>query len=187
MVNVAIQTGWAEGDWHTKQFADALKAAGFNVTAPQHADYLFAHSTACYDLPLKSPITGFILIDPPYWPGKPLWKRIVDKKVQDTKLNWQAWGWQYVLAKTWWELVYAVTKAQYLPLALKNQHSVDFLNALGDKKAMVIRNQNDTFCSPEIQVALTAYTNVLYLTLPGTHDDYLTNPKPYIDLLLGAL
>jgi len=52
---------------------------------------------------------------------------------------------------------------------------------------VLIRNQEDFLCSPEIEQAVKDYKNVRYLELPGGHDDFMTNPQPYIDLILKEL
>jgi len=156
MISIAVKEGWAGGPWHSKQFRQALKSAGFNVTDPLHADVLFAHSTACYDLPLKSPINFYFLIDPPYWPGKPLWARVIAKKRHDNATLKQAMGRSFVLKKTLWEGIYVFEKPKYSLLALKQHGKLDFLSALKGKQIVVIRNEQDPFCSPDIQVALSS-------------------------------
>lgn len=179
--------GWAGGLQLSKQFRQALITAGFNITEPWQADVLIAHSTACYDLPIKSPINLFFLIDPPYWPGKSIFNRAVEKKRIDSKMTNQAGGWTAVLKKTVWEGLYIFKKPKYTPLALKNNPSLDFLGPLKSKQVVLVRNKDDAFCSPDIQVALSGFPNVRYAVVPGGHDDYMTNPQPYIDLLYKAI
>ena len=62
-----------------------------------------------------------------------------------------------------------------------------FLELIKNKKVVLIRNQEDFLCSPEIEQAVKDYKNVRYLELPGGHDDFMTNPQPYIDLILKEL
>jgi hypothetical protein len=54
---------------------------------------------------------------------------------------------------------------------------------LKEKNVLVIRNKQDQICSADIKVAMAAYPDFYYWEMPGEHDDYYTNPKPYIDLL----
>jgi hypothetical protein len=138
-------------------------------------------------LPVKSPVNLYFLLDPPYWPGKSVYSRAVEKKRIDSKMTNQAGGWTAVLKKTIWETIYIFKKPKYTSLALKNNQSLDFLIPLKSKQVILIRNKEDTFCSPDIQVALSSFPNVRYAVVPGGHDDYMTNPQPYIDLLYKAI
>ncbi|MBX4201345.1 hypothetical protein KW803_00405 [Candidatus Saccharibacteria bacterium] len=187
MINVAIMQGWAGGKWNTREFEAALAAAGYNVTPTLHADVIIAHSTACYDLPAKTSATYFVLIDPPYWPGKSIVKRMLDKKKFDTKLAKQALGWKAVAQKTFWEIVYIFAKPKYTQIALQHNSQLTFLEKLKEKNVGIIHNENDYLCSPDIQVPIASYPNVKFIRLPGGHDDYYTNPQPYIDLLPKSL
>jgi hypothetical protein len=187
MINVAVKQGWAGGKWHTRQFEDALKAAGYKITDELNADVVIAHSVACYDLKIKSPATYFILIDPPYWPKKHILLRFFEKQRQDILTLNRIYGQKYVIKKVLWGMLYAVAKLQYTILALKMADNLSFLDELKDKNVLIIRNQQDKICSADIKVALTAYPDFYYWELPGEHDDYYTNPKPYIDLLPKTL
>ena len=183
MVNVAVMEGWAGGPRLSKQFRDALLAAGYSITPASHADVIVAHSMACYFVPQKTPAKLLILIDPPYWPGQSLLTRMLAKKKADSQMVRQAGGWQAWLTKTMWEIAYIFAKPSYTTTALKHNGSLAFLAGHKHKPTYVVRNQNDYFCSPEIQVAMNGYPNVTYVGLPGEHDDYYVNPQPYIALL----
>ena len=183
MINVAIKEGWAGGEWFTQPLRQALQANGYGVTDILHADAVIAHSTACYDLTGKSPATVYILIGPPYWPGKNILSRVLAKKTAGNKTVRQNQGWKYWLKKTAHEVVYTIAKPGYTALALRSNNNLDFLLKLRTRSVYLVRNQNDYFCSADIQAALAAYPNVTYVALPGEHDDYYTNPQPYIDLI----
>lgn len=187
MVNVAILEGWAGGPRLSRQFRDALTAAGFTITGPEHADFIIAHSTACYFVPLKTPAKLLIFIDPPYWPGQSIISRMLAKKKADSLIVQKAGGWQAWLIKTFWETVYVIAKPSYTTTALKHNGSLAFLDNHRHKPTYVVRNDADYFCSPDIQVAMNGYPNVTYVRLPGEHDDYYVNPQPYIALLPKAI
>ena len=187
MINVAIKQGWAGGKWHTRQFEAAVAAAGFSVTDVVHADVIIAHSIACYDLKQKSPAMYYILIDPPYWPGKSIIGRFIEKRRQDTHTLVKKYGWKYFLLKIFWGLVYICARPGYTKLAFENAGRLDFLSELKDRKVLIIRNQQDYVCSPEIHIPLATYPHVFFRTVPGEHDDYYTNPQPYIDLIPKTL
>jgi len=59
---------------------------------------------------------------------------------------------------------------------------LSFLDRL-NKKVILIRNSNDKFCSPKIKQAVSKMPDVRFYELPGEHDDYYTNPRPYIALI----
>jgi hypothetical protein len=185
MINVAIKEGWAGGKWFTRPLRQQLAAAGYAVTDVRHADAIIAHSSACYDLTIKSPATLYILIGPPYWPGKSIFSRVFAKKRADNHAVRLNHGWKYWLSKNIHEIIYVFAKPSYTVTALRNNGSLDFLGELQTKSVYLIRNQDDYFCSADIQTALAAYPNVTYVSMPGEHDDYYTNPQPYIDLLSG--
>lgn len=50
------------------------------------------------------------------------------------------------------------------------------------RKTIIIRNQDDPFSSPDLKSKLKN-KNTKFIELPGPHDDYVTNPKPYIKLI----
>jgi hypothetical protein len=187
MIDVAVKPGWAGGRWHTRDFEAALKQAGYNVSSEFDANVIIAHSVACYDLKLKSPATYFILIDPPYWPKKHIAIRFFEKTRQDITSLKRAYGWRYVAKKIFWGLFYVAARPQYTVLALKRSDDLTFLEALKGKNVRVVRNSQDSICSADIKVALAAYPDFNYYELPGQHDDYYINPKPYIDLLPTTL
>jgi hypothetical protein len=183
MINVAIKQGWAGGPWHTKQFEQAVRTAGFTVTDVAHADVVIAHSMACYDLKTKTPAQYYILIDPPYAPGQSVIGRFIQKQRQDNRTLKTSQGWKYILGKNIWGAFYVLAKPKYTSLTLKSAGQLDFLGDLKTKNVLVIRNEQDFICSPAIHVALASYPHVFFKTLPGEHDDYYTNPQPYIDLI----
>jgi len=183
MINVAVKQGWAGGKWHTRQFEQALKAAGYSITDELNADVVVAHSIACYDLKIKSPATYFILIDPPYWPGKSILSRFIEKQKQDNRNLKNRFGQKYLLQKIAWGIFYIFARPQYTLIALRGSGQLGFLDELAGKNVLIIRNRQDQLCSADIKVALEAYPDFYYYELPGQHDDYYTNPQPYIDLL----
>ncbi len=183
MINVAVLPGWGGGPWHIKNFITALKAGGFEVTEPARADIIIAHSIACYDLPQKTPAVLYMLIDPPYWPGQSIlqrwWKHLRDgpgapANATDTKAK---------LSYYFWCAVYVLAKPKYTWMVLKNNNSLGFLQALSGKNIWVVRNQADPFCSPDIQLPIASYKRASLINLPGRHEDYYSNPQPYIGLL----
>lgn len=183
MINVTVIPGWGGGAWHIKQFEDALLASGFAITDAIRADIIIAHGVACYDLPQKTPAVLYVLIDPPYWPGKSIFGRFSEKISQDAKNLRRTRGSKFLLAKYFWGLVYGLAKINYAVLSVKSVGGLDFLDRAKDKNIWIVRNSEDVLCSPDIQLPLAGYKQAHLVNLPGMHDDYLTNPQPYIGLL----
>lgn len=68
---------------------------------------------------------------------------------------------------------------------IMNNNRLDRLIQLIEKsgrKTIIIRNHGDPFTSPKIKQALR-HKNLKYVELPGVHDDFVTNPEPYINLI----
>lgn len=183
MVTVAILQGWGGAPWHVKQFEDMLLRSGFAVTDPVRADIVIAHGAACYDLPQKTPAVLYILIDPPYWPGKSILLRFWEKISQDFSTLRRDRGIKFLLSKYFWCATYGVIKANYAVLAVKSVGGLDFLTRAEGKNIWVVRNQEDVLCSSDIQLPLAGYKRAHLVSLPGMHDDFLTNPQPYIAIL----
>ncbi|MBI2589393.1 hypothetical protein HYW35_04310 [Candidatus Saccharibacteria bacterium] len=185
---VAILHGWAGGKWHSKHFALALKSAGFAITdKPEIADIIIAHSAGCYNLPGNLEAKLVLLIGPPYWPNKSILRRMSKIKQHDIKHTTALRGLFYTLSKIIWQVIYIVLKPSYSWLAIRQHRHLHFLDRLKNKKILLVRNKDDYYCSREIEKVLQKYPNVHYQELPGPHDDYYTNPKPYIDLIFQEL
>lgn len=188
MKTVAILHGWAGGWMHVREFCKTLDDASFKVIKnPRKADIIIAHSTGCYRMPENSNAQLVLVLGPPYWPGKSILKRLIYKKGHDTRLHIKQRGLIASINKHIWEIIYIVIKPSYTFIALKNHRNLHFLDLLENKEVILIRNEEDYFCSPEIKEAVKKYKNARYVQLPGGHDDFMTNPTPYIDLVLKEL
>lgn len=185
MKTVTILHGWAGGWWHVREFTKALKRAGFRVVKnPSQANVVIAHSTGCYRLNEGSKASLFILLGPPYWPSKSILRRLLLKKGHDTSLHLKDRGVIFAINKSIWEIIYIIIKPSYTFIALKHHRYLHFLDLLEGKRVILIRNEKDYFCSPQIKDAVQKFKNVQYVSLPGGHDDFMINPRPYIDLVL---
>ena len=188
MKTVAIAHGWAGGKRHVRRFLKALKENGFEERKRlAKVDVIVAHSTGCYRLKENTHAKLILLIGPPYWPSQNILKRLIKKTVHAKRVNAKNEGYVYVIHKLMWEIIYVIIKPSYTFIALKHHRYLHFLELIKNKKVVLIRNQEDYFCSPEIEKAVKDYKNVRYLELPGGHDDFMTNPRPYVDLILKEL
>ena len=67
-------------------------------------------------------------------------------------------------------------------LGILNNNKLSFLEH-GDRKVILVRNREDRYTTPDIKEIAKKYPNIKFVELPGLHEDYYENPKPYIDLL----
>lgn len=188
MKSVAIVHGWAGGKWHVRRFVRALNESGFETRKRQaKADIIVAHSTGCYRLKENTQAKLILLIGPPYWPSKSILHRLLKKKRHDTHHRLRNEGLLFTINKLLFEIIYIILKPSYTFIALKHHRYLHFLELIKNKPVVLIRNAEDYFCSPEIEKAVKDYKNVRYVELPGGHDDFMTNPGPYVDLILKEL
>ncbi len=128
-----------------------------------------------------------VLINPPFWPGKPLIISGMQKLLWDYrahKLRGQKLRW---LLKTWWNTVHLIrflSKSWTISLSARKH---DFYAALHHHKVVIIRNQDDAWCTPDIQELLEPQIHLDLHTLPGQHDDCWTDPEPYVQVIQSEL
>lgn len=128
-----------------------------------------------------------LLLGPPYWPNQSILRRLLKNKGHDTRQRINDQGVLFTINKFLFEIIYVIIKPSYTFIALKNHRYLHFLDLVENKKVILVRNEEDYFCSPEIKNVLKKYPDVRYVELPAGHDDFMTRPKPYIDLLLKEL
>lgn len=188
MKTIAILEGWAGGPKLTRLFRSKLKNAGFAVAKhPKQADIIIAHSVGCYFLPKHKKAKVIVLINPPYWPRRSIVRRQRQMSKNEYDFLLQTFGLRRLLLDRFWQLFYLMAKPAYSYSVLKNHGELDFLTKLDDLKTILVRNQGDEFCSPEIKEVISHYRNIDYVEVPGYHSDYYTNPQPYIDLIIKAI
>ena len=169
---------WAEGPWHGRALAAALEQAGFAEAPLQEATIVIAHSVGCYLLSPADVNKIVVLIGPPYWPGKSIVRRGLQKIWQDFRLHQTALP--HWLQKTMWNIVYVVSKPSMTVKAWRAVHHPDPLSTL-PPHAMTIRNEADSFCTPE----LARLIKHRVVSLPGQHDDCWEHPAAYVELVKG--
>jgi len=189
MKTVAVIEGFSGGPMHTRSFRRALAEAGYRVIKNRsEADIIIAHSAGIYGIPAAAKAELLILIGPTYWPGERLLKRLVRHTRSSKRYHVAKFGWRYYLWKKLLELYYLFRRHRYMWLGIIHNNRLDRLDELIEKpgrKTIIIRNQDDPFSSPALGGALKQ-PNVQFKEMPGVHDDYVSNPKPYIDLLRKA-
>jgi hypothetical protein len=190
MKTVAVIEGFAGGPLHTRYFRKKLTEAGFKVIKDRRqAEIIVAHSAGIYAVPADCQARLLMLIDPTYWPGQKLIKRTVRHTRSSGKYHLRKFGVLYYLRKKLLEIYYFFRRHSYMWLGILNNNKLGHLRELiarKDRRVIIIRNSRDPYCTPQIQHKLKG-PNVKYMELPGVHDDYISNPEPYIDLILKEL
>ena len=187
MKNVAFLYGWSEGKWHTKEFAKQLKRNRFKISDnTETADVIIAHSLGCYLLPKEPKAKLIMLIGLPYWPGRPVLKSMQMNLKHEASMKHSMIWW---LRRSAWATFYVLKKMRTNYKTLKRRAKGDLrLPALSTaSQPIMIRNQLDPFTHPKIQELLPATKKYKLIELPGGHEDWWINPKPYIDLLTKHL
>lgn len=187
MKSVAIIEGWAAGAWHTKQVRKLLKNAGFVISRKNNSEIIIAHSAGVFGMPSNSRSKLIVMIGIPYWPERSILKRLMLNLKHDVSREIARNGRGYIIKKSLWWMYYFFTRPKYTFLGLRHGSDLSFLEKYPDKKIIVIRNDEDDICTPQIESLLNQYKNIKYIKMPGGHDDYYLNPAPYVDLLLKEL
>lgn len=178
-MTVFIAYGWPEGRWHAKQFVEALRDYGYQISKqPETADIIVAHSIGCYMLPAGLKAKLILLIGIPNWPHKSLFKCTFEKISLEPKNT-------YWLKKTFWHLVYAI----FQPLRLYGAYrayKLKYLPVFDHSPVVLVRNQYDAYLQQKASQQLAKERGWHLVQLNGRHDDLWQNPQPYIDILKVA-
>lgn len=179
-----IIPGFSEGRWHMRQLVEELEAAGFEQTPlANDADIVITHSGGCYLLPTKTRDQIIVLIGPAYWPGKPLVLGLVQKLRGDFNNFSKQGKVSYWLKKNFWNFLYIwrdLLRAGTMSLRVWRHN---FNEVLTENPIVIIRNQNDSWCSPNIGDYLDKSKKYSFHSLPGEHDDCWYNPTPYVQII----
>ena len=181
MKTVAILYGWSEGPWHTKKLATHLKAEGFNIINDvKTADVILAHSLGCYMLPANVKAKKIVLIGIPYWPGR----SIVDSLIHNLRLEAkQRRGFTWWLNRSIHAAFYILLRSPYTIKGLRKRSKLKFNLPPKNTDVVLIRNELDGFCHPDIQKLIPKLSKYSLKQLPGGHEDWWINPKTYVDIL----
>lgn len=187
MRTIAIIEGFSGGPINTRRFREELSEAGFKVIKNrQEADIIVAHSAGIYAVPINARAGLLMLIGPTYWPGRALLARLLKHSSDSRKYYVTKFGRRYYARKKLLELYYFFTRNRYLWLGIIHNNRLSRLEKLiskPERKIIIIRNQDDAYSGKQIAQKIHA-KNVKFIEMPGIHDDYYENPKPYVQLLM---
>jgi hypothetical protein len=187
MKTVAIVPGWSEGPWQSRKFRQLLKGSGFKVTKNvRDADIILAHSAGCFWIPINIRAALILLVGPNYWPGRSYFMAAVLNTVGGLKHHRAngsvIWWATKLLHNTWYILSRPLTTLRLFKHVTEENLPFD-----GARKILLIRNQRDSFCHPDIQELLPKTKGYKFLEFEGDHEDCWLNPQPYVDLIQKEL
>lgn len=178
--SVCILYGLNEGPYMGRALRVTLLQAGFTITTdPLAADIIFAHSGGCLLVPPNNKARLIMQVGIPYWPGR-LWLAGLARKVrreaalyrQERRLG--QWGRKWLH-----HFLYAFN----VPASVRMAQNLSYTKPWNSRQPqIVIRNQFDEFCSPDIVQAPFNGPRT-FISLPGGHDDCWDHPEPYVSLL----
>jgi hypothetical protein len=182
---VSFIYGFTEGEWQGHRFRKALAVADYSITKDvRSADIIIAHSGGCYYVPLDLRDDQLvILINPTYWPGKPLARRAAAMSLQIVKAIRCGNEPLFQLHKTFRNLGYLfwhsgknyeiIRRAKKFELPVEAKH----------RNTIIIRNLHDPWLTPDLKNLKRLNPHLQILELSGEHDDCWVHPERYINLL----
>ncbi len=181
MKTVCILYGGAEGKRTGSHMQRAIVNAGYTLSSdPSSADAIIAHSGGCYLIPKDLRAEKIILIGIPYWPGKSIARGTVQKTRHDAKHSFRARYRRWWTYKTAWNSLYIFQL--HRAFNMLRGRAAGNIWRLPAQKTIVIRNEEDTFCMPDLQ-QLPFMKQPVLLTWSGGHDDCWIHPQKYVELL----
>jgi hypothetical protein len=178
---VCVLFGGAEGERIAINFFRALKEAGFLIVKDSSkADIIIAHSAGCYMLPETVRARKIILINIPHWPGKSIFRGLLQKTKHDLQFSLSNRYRRWFVYKTIWNTWYFLRIDTALKMFRGRIRGRLWEDMSAEK--IIVRNTEDAFCGPDLST-LPFKHDVTHVALSGQHDDLWINPKPYIDLL----
>ena len=183
MKTVAIVYGWAEGQWQSREFENALAKKGFRVISnTKEADIIFAHSSGCYLVPKNNKAQAVFLVGLPYWPGRSLAASVIYKLVSEIKYHRKNEGLAWWLGKIAHNTLYIISRPSS-SYYLFTRHKRASLPSAKKEKVILVRPSDDPMCHQNVMKILPPAKNYRFIKIPGAHDDCWIKPKEYIALI----
>jgi len=181
---VIIRYGIFGGEADGRRLRQVLRDAGYVITHDiAAADIIIAHSAGCFWLPPSKPNQRFLLIDPPYWPGRSVAERTRSRA--RGHLHFHAFGHS---GRAWftrnlWVLYYGVRDFRRTLRIAQHVRTFDLEKVIADRNVTLVRNEFDDWLTPDLAPLQKNNPNMRIVTMPGDHDHLLYNPEAYINLL----
>jgi hypothetical protein len=176
--------GFAEGPWQGKRFCAELVKQGFRmVDDPREADLVIAHSGGCFLLPRPKAGQLTVLMNPPYWPGKPL----IISSLQSLWWNAESFAkrgaFSFWLKKVFWNTWYIFRYPAKSRWIVRHARRDSLRLAISQRRTAIVRSNNDVWLTPDAVRTIGEHADFTYRELPGIHDDCWLHPLPYIEVI----
>ncbi len=181
---VAIQYGIGAGQRLVTRLKCCLEEASYVVVNnSREADIIIAHSAGCFELPEPPTNQKLLLINPSYWPGLTAWQR--GRRRIRTNMHLENTA---ILSYTGWDVIHGAGSIYFEtlnePAGFSSMSMSLILSAaIRNHKAILVRNDDDDWLTPDLDELATANPQLIIRRMPGDHDDILHNPAPYVALL----
>lgn len=181
---VKILYGILGGEHSGKRLIRALRQAGFEIVqTASEADIILAHSAGCLWVPPRAPKQKVVLVDPPYWPEKTIRERAKVRARSNFRFYQHAYPLRIWLARNLWGVYYGIADFKRTMHIIRAIPAFDLERLTQSRPIVLVRNQYDDWLTSDLADLRRASPNLQLVTLPGDHDDFNYNPKPYVDLL----
>lgn len=179
MSSVCFIYGFCEGPRMSKGMLRALKRAGHTVTTDLYkADVVIAHSAGCFLVPKDLRAKQIIMIGLTHWPGKSLVWALVQKNWNDFHCHRRDRKGMAWVKKFAWNTIYFWNMRRNLAMWQARTRG-DYWQV---KRLTLIRNQEDTFCTPDL-ASLPFTHKPRFVELPDQHDDCWLHPTRYVAVI----
>jgi hypothetical protein len=162
----------------------ALRAAGYTpVRTIGEADYVICHSAGCFWLPPAPARQKFLLVGPPYWPGRTMRIRLLERaksNLRPASVGYTPRSW---LTRNLWGIYYAVFDFRRNLRILTYGSRYDLPATARGHRAIIVRNQNDGWLTPDLDAIHANNPQIDIIRLPGDHSDIGHHPETYVALL----
>ena len=176
---VCILYGFCEGGHTGLPLVCLLRERGYAITgSPSHADIVVGHSGGCFIVPEHATVKQYIMVGLPYWPGKSVFRALVEKNRLELRQYYGERRLGEWLRKFSWNLIYFWKVPSNIRM-LRAQRNGRFWHT---KHVVLVRNRQDRCCTPDI-TALSFANSAAFIELPGQHDDIWQHPEYYVDII----
>jgi hypothetical protein len=181
---VAVQYGLFGGEHIGRRLRAALRQEGYTpVRSVSDADIVICHSAGCFWLPSAPSHQKFMLVGPPYWPGKTARARILERTSHNLRPGAQGYSiWRW-LARNLWGVYYAVFDLPRNIRVLAYGSRYDLRAAIAGHRTLLVRNQADGWLTPDLDHLRVINPTIKIVEMPGDHGDIIHNPERYVRLL----
>jgi hypothetical protein len=184
MKTVAILYGLLGGPRSGKALVRALEAGGYRIVDDANgADIIIAHSAGSFWLPPANPSQKYLLIGPPYWPDKSAVIRLAiraKRNLRPRHAGYTLWSW---VIRNAWGAYYAVFDLRRNLRILRCGLTFDLATAVQGRSILLVRNQDDSWITPDLSALRDQNPNLQIIELPGEHSDIAHHPERYVALL----